>query len=276
MKKLILVAFCAIMISPMYGQLSTRENSETNVDIGARPVAGDMSLLFGLNLTGNDTASFNSDNTLANGNILTFKYYKTDDVVYRLGFRIAKNSKSSSGDVDSSAFSPGTLIASNEFKNSTRTYVLVPGIEKHFAKNNIFDVYVGADLYMGFGRNVITNNVEQRTGDFNNRKAVTGFTQIGIGGVVGFNVFIAELPISIGLEYGQNLLWTLGNKTKVEQDIRVGATSNSIEYYTQNFDPFGLADPNLYSDLKKKDFAADTNQDVRITLNIYFSRFSKN
>lgn len=260
----------------MYGQLSTRENSETNIDLGARPVAGDMSLLFGLNLTGSDTASFNSNNALANGNVLTFKYYNTDDVVYRLGFRIAKNSKSSSGNVDSSFANPFPLIASNEFKNSTRTYVLVPGIEKHFANNNIFDVYVGADLYLGFGRNVITNNVEQVSGDFNNRKAVTGFTQVGLGGVVGFNVFIADLPISIGLEYGQNLLWTLGNKTKVEQEIRVGGVTNSVEYYTQSFDPFGLADPNLYSDLKKKDFAADTNQDVRITLNIYFSRFSKN
>ena len=93
MKKILLVVLCVIMISPMYGQLSTRDNCATDVCLGTRPVTGDMSLLFGLNLTGSDTASFNSNNNLANGNVLTFKYYKSDDVVYRLGFRIAKNSK---------------------------------------------------------------------------------------------------------------------------------------------------------------------------------------
>ena len=152
-----------------------------------------------------------------------------------LVLELPKTLKSSEGSVDSSFVNPFPLINSNEFKNSSRTYVLVPGIEKHFSKNNFFDVYVGADLYMGFGRNVITNNIEQVSGDFNNRKAVTGFTQVGLGGVVGFNVFIAELPISIGLEYGQNLLWTLGNKTKVEQEVRVGGNTNSVEYYTQKF-----------------------------------------
>jgi hypothetical protein len=235
-----------------------------------------MALTFGVNIASDDTASLPLENNLSNGSVLTFKYFNTNDVAYRIGFRLAKTAVNFKGSSDSLTQAAGgdpagpngnfiNGLAEREFKNSDRTYLLVPGIEKHFNASNIFDVYAGADLHLGFMRSVLIDNTELTNGDFNNSTSKTTSTLVGLGGVVGFNVFIAHLPISLGLEYGWNARWKLGGKTKTESETKTGATSTSNEYFTQP------GDDNAYTDLKRKEFAMDTNQNVRITLNIFFS-----
>ena len=110
-----------------------------------------------------------------------------------------------------------------------------------------------------------------------NRSASTGTTIFGLGGVVGFNVFIAELPISLGVEYGLSAKWVFGGKTKVEEEIDIdGGADYTAEYITQETDGFGNADldsfgsSRQYSDLSRRAFNMDTNNSVRINLNIYF------
>lgn len=272
-KSILIIAALAMGASSSFAQLTTRENCATNECLGARPVAGDMALTFAINIAADDTASLPLENNLTSGSVLTFKKYTTDDVAFRIGIRLQKTSYNYKGEADSASQTAANLggdinITDREFKNSDRLYLLVPGIEKHFAASNIFDVYAGGDLHLGFSRSVDINNTSFRNGDENNRTAKRTQTVVGLGGVVGFNVFIAHLPISLGLEYGWNARWKLGGKTHIETDVTSGGTSTSNDYFINGDDP---ADTNGYTDLKRKEFAMDTNQNVRVVLNIYFS-----
>lgn len=290
MKKIFLFVASALVFSSGYAQLTTRENDATVEKLGARPVAGDMALTFGLDLSMDSTATgiakLNVFNRLRTGDILTFKYYTSDNVAIRAGLRLYKNSEKSDGTVaDSTAIinqtnpSSPNWLQEMEYKSSRREYIIVPGIEKHFSAANIFDVYMGGDLYLGLGKNDSVFNRTFTDGDFRNFRARTNTTVIGLGGVVGFNVFIAHLPISLGLEYGWNAKWIRGGKTKINEEIQV-TTGNTIvtdelEYYIHPNDPMG-PDPNggqyKYSDLNRSRFTMDTNQDVRLVLNIYFGK----
>jgi hypothetical protein len=274
-KSILLIAALALGASSSFAQLSTRENCATNECLGVRPVKGDMALTFGVNIFGllnsdPDTAGLPLENNLTSGSVLTFKKFIADDVAFRAGIRLGKTSYSFTGTADSASQTAAGLggdinLTDRERRESDRTYLLVPGIEKHFSNSNIFDVYAGGDLHLGFSRTVDIDNSDFRNGDKNYRTAKTTRTVVGLGGVVGFNIFIAHLPVSLGLEYGWNARWRLGGKTKVETETTSAGVSTSNEFYTQPDDVNG------YTDLKRKEFAMDTNQNVRIVLNIFFS-----
>ena len=271
MKKQLFLLIVAGFISMNYAfaQLSTRENAETTEKLGARPVKGDMAATFCMPIVKNQNASLYDGNFLQSGDILTFKKYTSDNTAFRAGLRLFQDDQHSNGDIDANS---GSLLSSKKLKSSQREYDLVPGIEKHFSKSNIFDVYTGADLFLGLGRNVSVNNLEYKSGDYNDQTAVVNTTVFGLGGVIGVNIFIAHLPISIGLEYGWNAKWTFGGKTKVKEKTQVGNTSSSTTTYTQDSDPFGNPDAEIYSSLSKSQFNMNTNQNVRFVLNIYFRR----
>ena len=92
-----------------------------------------------------------------------------------------------------------------------------------------------------------------------------------MGIISGFNVFLGHLPVSIGLEYGWNAKWTFGGVTKVKEDVTTGATSYTQEYKLDESTTSGSTTAR-YSKLKRREFNANTNQDVRVVLHIYFAR----
>jgi hypothetical protein len=287
MKKKLLSIALALVTTCSFAQLSERENDASMIKLGARPQAGDMSLTFGYDAGGvldsNDAdAQLFTGNFFAKGDFLTFKWYKSDDMVVRVGIRLSKHTNKLSGDIlDSSAVAGNQAIygGSMEAKTMSREYVLVPGIEKHFSSSNVFDVYAGGDLYLGFGKE---DSVVNRTygkgnafgydnGDKEDWQATTGNTIVGIGGVVGFNVFIAQLPISIGLEYGLNMKWTMGGKTQWTHSQTVqGTTIEGAQTWQEAAD--GSSSLKFKDGMKKSRFDMDTNQDVRAVLNIYFKQ----
>ncbi|MBX2971994.1 MAG: hypothetical protein KF797_02725 [Flavobacteriales bacterium] len=277
MKKTILCIALLGAYSGVSAQLSVRENQDTQYKFGGRPVAGDYALVFGMALGGDDVEFQNGAastnvawNRLSKGNLLTFKKFIQDDVAIRAGIRLTRDSRSIKGELDSTQFIQATL-AEYEYKHSTREYMLVPGIEKHFSSSNIFDVYVGGDLFLGFGRTRDVEAYTYRTQATSNSRttATTPYTIVGLGGVVGFNVFVLDLPVAIGLEYGLGAFWQLGNKTKHE----VESGSNSYEYVTVGDDPNSNAGGAnaQYSSAKQKFMTMDTNGQVRAVLNIYFN-----
>ena len=81
----------------------------------------------------------------------------------------------------------------------------------------------------------------------------------------GVNVFVLDLPLSVGIEYGLSAFWLLGDKTKVE----VETPSESYEYFTVSNDQAPAH--NGYSDVKQKYMTMNSNDQVRITANIYFN-----
>jgi hypothetical protein len=283
MKKSVLMIAMAFGVSTAFAQLSTRENDETVVRYGARPKAGDMAFVLGTAIA-NDSgmvAKLFSGNALQSGNILTYKYYATDDIVIRAGLRFMNQNLTVKGTgLDSSAqydpnqpanLPPYADLSDMKTKTVNRMYEIVPGVEKHFLASNIFDAYIGADLYLGFGSEKSTDNFNYRSGDKSLIQRKTNTTNVGLGLVSGFNVFIGNLPVSLGLEYGWNAKWTFGGLTKTKEDVTVGTTSYTQEYKQDNSATTGSADAK-YSKLKRREFNANTNQDVRVVLHIYFGK----
>ncbi|MBK7945879.1 MAG: hypothetical protein IPJ85_11470 [Flavobacteriales bacterium] len=280
MKKTLLFVALLGVCSVASAQLSTRENQDTRYKFGGRPVAGDYALVFGIGL-GGDSLDFGPGsqstslawNRLAKGNLLTFKKFIQDDVAVRAGIRLQRNARSIKGEVDSIPGQGGWSITEFEYKTATREYMLVPGIEKHFSSSNIFDVYVGGDLFLGLGRSKTVENYTSRVSvNTSETTRTTPYTIVGLGGVVGFNVFVLDLPIALGVEYGWGAFWQLGNRTKVEVTEAVGTNSVSYEYYEVGDDPNAFGGTNAqYSSVKQKFATMDTNGQVRLVANIYFN-----
>jgi len=274
MKKTILSFALLGVCSIASAQLSTRENQDTRYKFGGRPVAGDYALTFGWTInnpsfgtTADSANGISTWNALSRGNLITGKKYIADDVAIRAGIRLYRNSRSVIGDVDSTAQLPNTLSAA-ESRESSREYTIAPGIEKHFSNSNIFDVYMAGDLYLGFGRDRSVSSTTNRAGGTTATTMTTPYTVVGLGGIIGVSVNVLDLPIALGIEYGLSAFWQLGDKTKVE----VETPTTSYEYYTVANDPNGVSSAvNGYSSVKQKYMTMNSNDQVRITANIYFN-----
>ncbi|MFK7755646.1 MAG: hypothetical protein AB8B53_01810 [Flavobacteriales bacterium] len=285
MKRLILLIVVSLFLQDTFAQLSTRENNDFTPKLGTRPSAGDAVLQFSfpvINLTGDNEAGLYAGRAFTAGDMLTFKYYQTDELVFRAGLRLASQNMRTNGTaVDSTNFNPlfneDFAVETNRKVMTTREYNIAGGVEKHFTNDNILDVYAGGEALFGFGRDRTVSEEALFNGDVVNVETSTRTTVVGVGGVVGFNVFIAELPVSLGVEYGLSAKWVFGGKTKVNEEIDIdGGASYDAEYFTQETDGFGDIDTNQngnlrrYSDLSRRAFNMDTNNMVRINLNIYF------
>lgn len=277
-KGLLLFALFLMAGSSAFAQLTTRENDATTINLGARPQAGDASLVFNIPFDGqgngdgtNAGAGLFDGNLLNSGDVLTYKYYNTNDVVYRVGIRLQATNMTTNGELADSSFffNPGDVSEFNT-KNNSRAYVLAPGIEKHFVSSNVFDVYAGGDVLLGLGRDkTITETIGDDVTDVTIRTTPT--TVFGLGAFTGFNVFVAQLPVSVGLEYGLSAKWIFGGKTKVERELDVAGDTESAEWFEQDTDANGLIDDNQYSKLSRRQFFMDTNHNVRLVINIYFN-----
>jgi hypothetical protein len=272
MKKLILslAAFAAVVGG--HAQLSDRENYDQHIKLGARPIAGDAALQFVIPLSegvGNQGEFFG--NLLTTGDLLTFKYYNTDTDVFRAGIRVKTDNWTNNGTfADSSALVAQTPEAEFRSKSVSRQFNLALGMEKHYSPRNIFDVYAGGEVLFGLGKDKTVNETDFDNGDVDYETRTTNTNNVGFGLVTGFNIFVAELPVSVGLEYGLNGMWTFGGKTKVTREQTIGDTNESAEWFEQESDFNGTADGNQYSKLSRRQFNMDTNQIIRLNIHIYF------
>lgn len=282
MKKILLfTAFVALTVSQSFAQLTERENYDTKLSLGTRPQAGNGVLQFYYNMGGDGLAAKGQEKSLGsltssalNQDFLTYKYYLSDDVVLRAGLRWhIDNDKMKGSQADSSAYNIITPSSRQDVRQAWnyRDFAIAGGLEKHFTNSNIFDVYAGGELILGGSRERMRNEVDYQNGDKNYETKTTSSRLVGFGLVTGFNVFVAELPLSIGLEYGLNGAWLFGDKTKVVSESTVGSTSISGEWYEQAEDAFGNLDTKRYSSLSKRNFQMNTSYDLRLSLNIYFS-----
>jgi hypothetical protein len=271
MKKIILyAAILGILHTTVSAQtLTERVDDVSTYKIGNRPAKGTKVLTFGLNINDTDGNLFSKYNLFQKGNLITGKYFISDRTAIRGGIRLSKESAVSGGDVDTTL--TGGSIVSNSLKDVTRNYALMPGLERHFSYDNFFDIYAGGDLYLGFEKMHRLFEEDYTNGFYTHRDAKTTTTKLGLGGVIGINVFVMDLPVSVGVEYGIAGVWNLGGKTHVVEDVKDPLGERTNEYYTQDRDAFGNADgATSYSKLKKNSSSLETNSNVRVLLNIYF------
>lgn len=282
MKRVLLcIALVGMAGSSAFAQLSTRDNNATNVRLGARPLAGDAALQFNIPIVGRSAndgtdAGLYNGNLLGAGDVLTFKYYNSDDVAYRVGIRLAADNTTIKGDAADSVttalpgFPVGETFESAKFRTVSREYIIAPGIEKHFTNSNIFDVYVGADVLLGLGRDKSISEVDLIDGDKDYETRTVNTKIAGLGAFVGVNVFIAQLPISVGLEYGLSGKYLFGGRTKVVKEMTIGDESESAEWFEDSSD-INVPGLDKYSKLSRREFNMDTNHNVRLNICIYFS-----
>jgi len=288
MKKVLLLAvlFSMTCVSA-FSQLSTRENNDYVYRLSTRPKAGDAALQFvipivNLNANDNGEAGLYKGNSLFASDFLTYKYYHTDNTVIRAALRWTVDNAVSKGTaVDSTGLNPineeANEIETDYKRLNSRDFAIAGGLERHFTNSNIFDVYAGGEVMLGLGKNKSVSEEEYFNGDKDFETRTTATRVVGFGLVTGFNVFVAELPISIGIEYGLTGKWVFGGTTKVEREQTVLGESESGEWEEQETDAFGDDDLNLnsqpqqYSDLSRRRFAMNTNHNVRLNINIYFS-----
>ena len=293
MKKSLLFGAALLLGLSSIAQLSTRSNYDGNFKLNTRPQAGDAALHFvvpiiDLSADNGSDAGLYKGNSLASGDLLTFKYYYTDDLVLRGGIRLAADNHRVEGTaVDSTDANP--IIEDTEFetvntRSIMREYNLAFGAEKHFTNDNIFDVYAGGEARLGLGKDKSVMEYTYFNGDIDNTTMTTNTSIFGVAGVVGFNVFVAELPVSVGLEYGWSGKFIFGGTTKVERTLELDAADiNFTEEWEQvDTDAFGNLDlnnlglPRQYSSLSQRQFNMENNNSVRVNICIYFSTRNRN
>ena len=266
MKRTIITIIAGLMlISQSFAQLSQRQNDATNLKLGTRPTSGDLSLTFALPLTSGGIADLSLVNTLGRGDFVSMKYYIQSNVAIRGAIQLYKDSESGNGDL----VIPATNAAdgSVEYKSSYKEYTIAPGIEKHFSAANIFDVYTGADAYIGYAKSLDLNNLTDVTGDYFNSKTTSSHVVLGLGTVVGVCIFVAQLPVSVGIEYGLNFKYSNEGKTHYVDETSVGGTVTTQDYYTSSVFP-----GSNFSKVSQNMIGINTNENVRIVLNVYFGK----
>jgi len=196
-------------IGTAFAQISTGEpNSSVIPRTGNRPQAGDFGMYLGASVTQViDLVELNKKEDGAAFWALpaiNLKYYTTDKFELRLGFEFACKGTANNNKYKESAV--GTYKES-ETKNFTR---FLPGFAYHFNTSNILDVYVGAQVPIGFDIDVM-NGQSVIDGKKYSSKTTKGDFVIGGGVFLGLQFFVADLPFAIGVEGGYSGRAIIGN-----------------------------------------------------------------
>lgn len=208
---ILFLAFLCLGAGVSYAQITTGKPSSKVIRTGNRAEAGDFGLYFGAT-TPMFKSLFDKDMSLEALPLINFKYMASNHVEARLGLELYKTSTRLNGDMkSSSSANDGTSSVKNT--NVDANVMLYPGFAYHFSKLNIFDVYVGAELPLGWNResNVSTSSYDSERHETTRSK--NSFV-IGLGAFVGVQAFIADLPLALGVEYGVSSRLDTGLKYK--------------------------------------------------------------
>ena len=257
---IITVLVSAVLASTSFAQLSDRVNSPSTFKIGTRPVAGNLGVTI--------ATSYQDINKVLNNTnfemlpIVSVRYYIMNDLVITGGVKWSADRTIVKGDVD-----PDISIGTTTFyenRDITSSFMLSPGIEKHFMSSNILDVYIGGRLPLGVVTDISQIDQEFDNGDYTyNSQSKRSFVY-GLDGFVGLQAFIADLPMALGCEIGLSLFAYANAKTKNVNESSIGGTTSDQTYYTSNLDPAGYS----YSKLNARE--SEIKTDLRVTLSYFF------
>ena len=243
------ILFLALLVSlgsvfTANAQLTTGVSSSKVIRTGNRAQAGD----FGLYVGATTTDIYNSSVDILP--LINLKYMKTDNFEMRVGLEINKQKEKLYGEVESKQ---------QDSKYSTSAVMVYPGAAYHFSKLNILDVYVGAELPIGWDNYTKINSADNYTNKTTKRAFV-----LGLGAFVGLQAYIADLPLAIGLEYGISSRLDLGLKYKNEYTSN---NTTTVTYSSSNDFKY-LSSSKEYDSLKAR--KGTIGNQIRVTLSYYF------
>jgi outer membrane protein W len=257
-KIILLVLSALVMGTAANAQLMERDNVNARIAAGTRPQQGDFGFMFGASIE--EVREILDDELSIRGfPLMSFKYYFTDNLEFRLNTQSYAKSKSIQGTLNNQLG-----VEDDVEKESFIRFM--PSAQYHFASTNLMDTYGGIGLIVGSEKNqVITSEKTSVTGDYfatsmTKKTFVTGFN-INFG----LQAFIADLPISLGVE--ASLRGLKHSNLQYENNFKssVGGVETSQTYYTVD-----KASSQKYESLEYKSF--DLGADVRVMLSYYFRK----
>ena len=276
--------------SNVEAQLSDRINNPSTFRTGTRPVTGNFAFYLGLEFDQfGDLLDDTTDVTAATP-LINIKYYHSDDLVFRAGLVMWKKKRVVEGEIDTASVSLANLGGTGaqgygafyEHKDVSAYTLINIGVEKHFKASNMIDGYVGASLPLGYSRasSYTTAGVDGSL-DWQRNTASRFSLVYGVELFVGMQLFIADLPLSIGTELGIKGIGLTGNKFKHTTEGSAAGVNYTGEYFTNNIDDLdattqaqvnGAGTPTgsdtQFSSLKARSF--DTQSMIRFTISYYF------
>jgi len=244
MKKVITLILAVALTAPaMLAQISEGQPTAKTIRTGNRPQKGTFGMYYGVTSDIFD-AYYNGMDAIPLP-IINFKHMSSDNFEFRLGLDPFATTNKFNG-----------KASEDKIKDShgeSHIY-LYPGFAYHFSPKNILDVYLGAEFPVGYA----TSKEYSSAGKIWN-KETTGSFRLGAGAFVGFQCFIADLPLALGLEYGISANCYLGGQIK---RTYYDGTKKTVKYDH----PDGT-----YADMTKLSlYEGALGNQIRLTLSYYF------
>lgn len=255
LKFLLLALLCAGTFTAQ-AQISTGQPSSKVIRTGNRAQAGDFGLYFGAS-TNMFKDAFDSDVKLTALPLINLKYMTSNQLEVRLGLELYSSSEKLAGDVLTGEENK-TYEMSN--KRGSSDFMLYPGVAYHFSKKNLVDVYVGAELPLGWNSERAIQSYESTEKKYTKTSFV-----IGLGAFIGIQAYVANLPLALGMEYGISSRFDTGLKYKTE----ISDPDGSQTYFTADNSQFKqISSQERFDNLKAR--KGEIGSQVRFTITYYF------
>ena len=239
-------------------QLTTGTPSAKVIRTGNRAKAGDFGIYLGAT-TEMFKDILNEGLDITPLPLINFKYMSTNNFELRVGLEAyRKNTKVSGEQIMASSISQSTG------KNSEGMLTLYPGFAYHFSKLNILDIYVGAELPIGWDASTVKGSSSVDGTAYNYSTTKRSFV-LGLGAFIGLQAYIADLPLALGVEYGLSSRIDTGLKYKNV----ISTNTQTTTTYTTDISLPGMDTQGVdFSKLSAR--KGEIGGQVRLTLSYYF------
>lgn len=222
MKKFILLAALCGGVMVANAQISTGESTSKVIRTGNRAQAGNFGIYIGA--TSDMFKKIGDDSEFSALPLINVKYMFTDKLEGRIGLEWWKDKTINKYTEEGEEGEGSETFKSH---NSEKSYMFYPGVAYHFNNRNLLDVYVGGELPIGFAN--------YGYGDDDDEYYTSQF-RIGLGGFIGLQAYIANLPLAVGLEYGIHGLWNMASNGSLTEDgMSIAAGSYNEDYSQKRF-----------------------------------------
>lgn len=261
MKIIKVVAFSILTFAfgtETFAQLLERDNVKSRIAVGTRPQQGDFGFLFGASLE-EISEILDDDLSIRGFPLMSFKYYLSDNLELRLNTQSYSKSKSIQGSLVNQ-------IGLEDDIDKESYLRFMPSAQYHFASSNLLDTYAGLGIIIGSERNeILTTDKTNVTGDYVTNRMIKKTFVSGFNVNFGLQAFIADLPLSLGVEASIRGLKHSNLQYENTFSSSVGGVVTEQTYFSVDKDSLLR-----YQSLEYKSF--DLGADLRFLLSYYFRR----
>ena len=252
----LLVMIC--MSTSSFAQLLERENVESKIVTGTRPVAGNFGYFIGPSIV-EIREIFDNNIDVRGFPLMGLKYYVTDNIEVRLTSQIYGNSEVIQGDLVNQ-------IGNEDNVQKDLYYRFMPSAQYHFSSSNFLDTYAGLGIIFGTEINEVqTTQKTNLTGDYFAESYRQQTTDLGFNVNFGLQAFVADLPISLGVEASIRGLKRNNLQYEATTVSSVGGVVNEQTFFTRQ--------ANAALEYENLDYSTyEVGGDVRFLITYYFRR----